>query len=88
MSSRRCDVGGSWPTGKVRVSPARFEYTEPPRITVTKGEAGLQGRLGEFGAVRPQQTSSNHCYTGGRRPTGKVRLVRFDLSELPRTTVM
>ena len=39
------DVGGRRPTGKVRVSLGRFEYTEPPRITVTKGEAGLQGRL-------------------------------------------
>ena len=44
-SSNHCDVKGSRPRGKVGVSLGRFEYTEPPRITVTKGEAGPQGRL-------------------------------------------
>jgi len=44
----------------------------------------------EFGEVRIHQTSSNHCDNGGSRPTGKVgvTLVRFDLTEPPRSTVM
>ena len=44
-SSNHCDEGGCRQRGKVRVSSGRFEYTEPPRITVTKGETGLQGTL-------------------------------------------
>ena len=36
-SSNHCDEGGCRHTGKDRVSSGRFEYTEPPRITVTKG---------------------------------------------------
>ena len=47
-----CDEGGSWPEGKgrvsegqVRVSSWQFDHTEPPGTTVTKGEAGLQGRF-------------------------------------------
>ena len=60
------------------MSLGRFEYIEPPRITVTKGKAGLQGRLGEFGVVRPQQTSSNHCDVGGTKAyrEGSVGAVR------------
>ena len=61
------------------MSLGRFEYTEPPRITVINGEAGLQGRLSEFGAVQ-----------GGSRPTGKVlaSLGRFDHTEPSQTPVM
>ena len=36
-SSNHCDEGGGRHTGKDRVRSGRFEYTEPPRITVTKG---------------------------------------------------
>ena len=85
-SSNHCEEEGSRATGKVRVSLGRFDYTEPPRITVKKGKAGLQGRVG---AVLPHRTSSNHCDEGGCRLTGKVRVSsgRFDPTEAPRTTV-
>ena len=82
-SSNHCEEGGSRATGKVRVSLGRFE---PPRSTVKKGKAGLQGRVG---AVLPHRTSSNPCDEGGSRLTGKVRVSsgRFDPTEPPRTTV-
>ena len=85
-SSKHCEEEGSRATGKVRVSLGRFDYTEPPRSTVKKGQAGLQGRVG---AVLPHRTSSNHCDEGGCRLTGKVRVSsgRFDPTEAPRTTV-
>ena len=44
-SSNHCDEGGSRATEKVRVSLGKFENTEPLRITVKKGEAGLQERF-------------------------------------------
>ena len=40
-----CDERGGRPTGKVRVSLGWFDYTEPLRTTVLKGEAGLLGRF-------------------------------------------
>ena len=43
--SNNCDVRGSRPTGKVRVSLGRFDLTEPPRTTVTKRDAAIQGRF-------------------------------------------
>ena len=50
------------------MSSGRFEYTEPLRIVVTNGEAGLQESLSEFGAVRPDQTPSKHCDEVGSWP--------------------
>ena len=44
-SSNHCEEGESRATGNVRVSSERFDPTEPLRTTVTKGEAGLQGRF-------------------------------------------
>ena len=55
-----CDVGGSRPTGKVCVTLGRFDLTEPPRTTVNKGDAGIQGRC-ELAEVQLHRTSSNHC---------------------------
>ena len=70
------------------MSLGRFAYTEPPRSTVKKGKAGLQGRVG---AVLPHRTSSNHCDEGGCRLTGKVRVSsgRFDPTDAsPFSTVV
>ena len=57
-SSNHCDLGGSRPTGKVRVSLGRFDLTEPPRTTVMKGDAGIQRSL-KFGVVQLYRTTSN-----------------------------
>ena len=59
-SSNHCHEGGIRPAGQVWVSTGRFNHTKPPRVslgwfdhteppqtTVTKGEAGLQGRFTE-----------------------------------------
>ena len=52
--SNHCDLGGSRPTGKVRVSLGWFDLTEPPRNTVMKGDAGIQGR---FECTEPPRTT-------------------------------
>ena len=44
-TSNNGDEGGCRQTGKVHVRSERFEYNEPPRSTVKKREAGLQGRF-------------------------------------------
>ena len=58
--------GGSRSTGN-GVNLGRFDPTEPPRTTMMKGEAGLQGR---FGVVQLHRTSPNHCHEGGSRLAG------------------
>ena len=40
-----CDERGGRPTWKARVSLEWFDYTEPLRTTVMKGEIGLLGRF-------------------------------------------
>ena len=44
-SLNHCVQVGSMPTGKVQVSSGWFNLTKPPRTTVYKGEACLQGRF-------------------------------------------
>ena len=79
--------GGSRPIGTVRVNLGRFDPTEPPRTTMMKGEAGLQGR---FGVVQLHRTSQNHCHEGGSRLAGQFRVSTgwFNHTKPPRTTFL
>ena len=45
--------------GEAGVQGRFVNHTEPPRTTVTKGEAWLQAS--EFGVVGPIRTPSIHC---------------------------
>ena len=74
------------PTGKVWGSLGRFDLTEPPRTTVTKGDAGIQGR---FKWVRRGSNATNLLESLWRRGKQGYREVlgRFYLTEPPRTIV-
>ena len=71
------------------MSSGRFDPTEPPRTTVPKGEAGLQGW---FERVPGGSTSPTGRFEGvwgvrPHRPEGLREFGAFDLTEPPRTTV-
>ena len=96
-SSNHCDEGESMirnqvlsEFGVVRVSSVWFDYTEPYRTTVIKGEEGYREVSSALGVVRPHRTSSNLCDASGSMATGQNRMTswRFDRTESPRTTVM
>ena len=55
--------------GVVRVSSVWFDYTEPYRTTVIKGEEGYREVSSAFGVVRPHRTSSNLCDASGSMAT-------------------
>ena len=60
--------------GVVRVSSVWFDYTEPYRTTVIKGEEGYREVSSAFGVVRPHRTSSNLCDASGSMATGQNRV--------------
>ena len=71
-SSNHCEEEGSRATGKVRVSLGRFDYTEPPRITMKKGKAGLQGRS-RTTFIEPPQTTVMKGEAGRKGSLESVR---------------